>query len=116
MTHPHETAIRANVIDYIVGDTSLDEFKDWIVGLSWELDEGDDPVLTDLAYGVLLTLSENNDEARIKDSLRSLASSIRVREGSSLVSVSGSSSVAFTDSLLLEPGRPAGRSLSMAPV
>ncbi len=113
MTHPLETEIRAQVIDYIVDGITLDEFKDWIVGETWELNEDDDPALTDLAYGVLLTLSEiGEDDQLLKRSLRRVVTDIRVSFGEPITTVSGSNTVAVTSGLTVSPETLAGRSPS----
>ncbi len=91
MTHPLEIEVRAHVIDYLVGDLTLDDLKDWLVGETWGITETDDSAGSALAFGAMLALAEAGDsEQAIKESIRPLVTDVKHVDAELSWSVSGS--------------------------
>jgi hypothetical protein len=76
MRSPLESAIRDQLAHYVTGQASLDEFKDWLLGATWTVDERAEPVAMDLTYDIQLSLAEHSSEgfseAELRDRLRPL--------------------------------------------
>lgn len=84
MRSPLESAIRDRLTHYLAGQASLDEFKDWLLGATWNVDDRDEPVAMDLTYDIQLLLAEYSSEgfpeADLRHQLRPL---LKVPVGSS---------------------------------
>lgn len=57
---PIESAIVANLARYLADEVSLDDFKDWVVGATWDIEATDDPRAIDLTYEIKLLLAEQS--------------------------------------------------------
>ena len=70
-------AIREHLADYVDGEASLLDFKDWLVGATWDVDESGEPEAIDLTYEIKLLLAEQSSEGwpetELRDLLRPLA-------------------------------------------
>jgi hypothetical protein len=55
---PLESAIRNHLAAYLAGELSLDQFTDWFVGASWNIDKSESPSAYELAAGIELALAE----------------------------------------------------------
>ena len=55
---PLETTIRRHLTRYLAGDTSLDAFIDWFVGVAWTIEESGGPEARELTYAIELALAE----------------------------------------------------------
>ena len=53
-----EKAIHDHLESYFSGEMSLDEFKDWFVGATWNIEGRAAPEAIELAYAVELALAE----------------------------------------------------------
>jgi hypothetical protein len=55
----------------------LDEFKDWLIGATWDIDAGGDPSAIALTYGIKLALAEHSSGYVAEDELRRELASLR---------------------------------------
>ena len=66
--------IREKLLAYLAREISLDTFEDWFFSETWDIDQLDDFLLTNLVYGIKLRLAEfsNGDwtEAELQHLLR----------------------------------------------
>ena len=60
MEHSLELAIQDRLRNYLNGDTSLDEFKTWLVGATWNSESGMEPTAARLASHIILVLAEHS--------------------------------------------------------
>ncbi len=71
-----ETAIVANLARYLAGEESLDGFKDWLVGETWDVEATNDPRAIDVTYEIKLLLAEQSggflSEAELRRDLQPL--------------------------------------------
>lgn len=67
-----ELAIRERLAAYLDGEMSLDDFKDWLVGATWDVEQSGEPAAIDLAYDVKLLLAEHSSEGFPETELRTL--------------------------------------------
>lgn len=71
--------IREQLARYLVGEISLDEFRQWFVPAAWELEASDDVVANELSNQIFLSLAEysNGDwtEAELNQLFRHLVAS-----------------------------------------
>ena len=58
MQSPLEPAIRERLADYLAGRLSLGEFKEWLVGATWEIPRGREADAMRLANAVKLAMDE----------------------------------------------------------
>lgn len=74
MQSPLERAMRERLAAYLADETPLDEFKDWLVGATWDVDEVGDPASVDLTYAIKSALAEQSSgivsEAAMRAELR----------------------------------------------
>ena len=74
MTSPLALSLHERLADYLAGDSSLDEFKDWLVGATWSIDEAADPAGMQLADEVKLALADESGgfltEAELREELK----------------------------------------------
>ena len=70
MNTPLELAVRERLVDYLTDETTLDEFKDWLVGATWDVDDLGDPGMMDLVYSIKLLLAEHSSGHRSDEDLR----------------------------------------------
>jgi hypothetical protein len=82
MTTSLEQTILRHLAAYVAGTTSLDEFEDWLIGVTWNIEQANDPAATDLAYDIELFLAEqsteNFSEAELREMLRPLVETAAV--------------------------------------
>ena len=55
-----EQDLREHLAEYLAERTTLDEFKDWLVGATWDIDETGDETVTELVYEIKLALAEES--------------------------------------------------------
>lgn len=71
-----ETAIVAKLARYLAGEESLDGFKDWLVGATWDVEATHDPRAIDVTYEIKLLLAEQSggdlSEAELRRELQPL--------------------------------------------
>lgn len=65
-----ELDLRDRLGRYLDGRASLDEFKDWLIGATWDIDVGDDPAAVALTYEIKLALAEHSSGYMAEDELR----------------------------------------------
>jgi hypothetical protein len=69
--------LRQHLTEYLDGDASLDDFKDWLVGATWDIDETGDAAAIELTYDIKLALAEHSgghiSENELRTELRPLA-------------------------------------------
>jgi hypothetical protein len=58
-----EPQIRKNLWNYLLGKSSLDEFKEWFIPASWDVEKSDDEKLIELVSQIKLRLAEYSSEA-----------------------------------------------------
>jgi hypothetical protein len=68
--------IRRKLADYLAGQMSLAEFKDWFVGATWDVDSSGDPDAINLTYEVWHVLSEFDVDQNVNDLHRALEAMI----------------------------------------
>lgn len=68
---PLESTIRRYLVDYLAGDTSLDAFVEWLVGIAWTIEETGDPAAQELVYSIQLALAEASSGLLTAKELRS---------------------------------------------
>jgi hypothetical protein len=61
MPSPFSREIRGHLAGYLTGQSSLDEFMDWLVGETWDIEERHDAEAEDLTYEIKLALAEPSD-------------------------------------------------------
>ena len=115
-----ESEIRNQLVRFLAGEISLDEFEDWFVQKSWDAHGGSDPSTQRLASAVELRLAEHSSghlsEVDLQDELRPFVSQYSVSVSLTahpitLVSTGASNSFTFRVAQL---GQPFGIGLSMA--
>ena len=76
MTGSLTTSMRDQVVALLADQTSLLEFKDWLVGATWDIEQHADPEAIDLAYSSKLALPEltrgDIGEAAFRERMRAL--------------------------------------------
>lgn len=76
MRSPLEQAILDHLDRYLCGEWSLDEFDEWFVPATLDIDHSNDEAATDLTYEIILRFAEydrgHRTEAELKDILRPL--------------------------------------------
>jgi hypothetical protein len=65
-----EHAIRERLAEYLEGERQLDEFKDWLVGATWDVEQSKEPAAIDLTYEIKLLLAEHSGGYLTEDELR----------------------------------------------
>ena len=56
-----DNEIREKLANYLVGKISLEEFEDWFVSASWNVDRSKNQVAINMVYEIELWLSEYYD-------------------------------------------------------
>jgi len=72
MSHPLNYDIRERLGEYLAHEISLEEFEDWFIPETWDIDQTDDLDLLNLVYGIKLRLAEFSNNDCTEDKLRSL--------------------------------------------
>jgi len=71
-----ETALREQVANYLLGESSLDSFDEWFTGATWNIHQEPDPAAQRLAYAIELRLSEHSSghitDAQLDEELMAL--------------------------------------------
>jgi hypothetical protein len=67
-----DNEIRAKLTKYLVGEISLEEFEDWFVSASWNVNQSKNQVAINMVYEIELWLSEYSDNFRSEDALKGL--------------------------------------------
>lgn len=61
--------IRARVLAYLAGDTTLRDFEDWLTEETWDV-HSHDPEAADVAYAVKRLIAEHTSGYRTEDDLK----------------------------------------------
>lgn len=76
MRSPLEQAILDHLNRYLTGQWSLQDFDEWFVPATWDIDRSNDQAAIDLTYETILRFAEydrrHRTEAELKDILRPL--------------------------------------------
>lgn len=64
--------IRDHLAGYLSGETSIDEFKDWLIPATWDIGERHDAAAEDLTYEIKLRLAEHSSGYIMEDDARRL--------------------------------------------
>ena len=67
-----DNEIREKLANYLVGEISLEEFEDWFVSPSWNVDQSKNQAAINMVYEIELWLSEYFDNFRSEDELKAL--------------------------------------------
>jgi hypothetical protein len=67
-----DNEIREKLANYLVGKISLEEFEDWFVSASWNVDQSKNQLAINMVYEIELWLSEYSDDFRSEDELKEL--------------------------------------------
>jgi len=67
-----DRAIHDHLAAYLAGETSLDEFKDWLVGATWEIAPNDESTTAKLAIRIKHRLAEHSGGYVSDDELKQL--------------------------------------------
>lgn len=70
MSSPLVQDIQGRLARYLAGDSSLDEFKDWLVGETWEVEQRADAEAEKLTYRIKHRLAEQSGGHITEDALR----------------------------------------------
>ena len=70
MSSPLVRTIQARLADYLAGECSLDEFKDWLVGETWDIELRADAEAERLTYRIKHRLAEQSGGHITEDDLR----------------------------------------------
>lgn len=70
MTTQIDIEIHNALVDYLAGDTTLDRFRDWFDGATWNIDESADPGAQALAGEIDLRIAEYLNGHRNESELR----------------------------------------------
>ena len=65
-----ETTIRRHLVRYLAGQMSLDDFTDWFVGATWNIEKKEDAETKQLVYSIELALAEASSGLLSLDELR----------------------------------------------
>jgi hypothetical protein len=65
-----ETTIRRHLVRYLAGQMSLDDFTDWFVGATWNIQNRGDVGTKQLVYSIELALAEASSGLLTVDELR----------------------------------------------
>ncbi|MGH2557645.1 MAG: hypothetical protein ACRDJH_01165 [Thermomicrobiales bacterium] len=65
-----ERAIRERLAEYLDGERQLDDFKDWLVGATWNVEQSKEPAAVDLTYEIKLLLAEHSGGYLTENELR----------------------------------------------
>jgi hypothetical protein len=65
-----ETTIRRHLVRYLAGQMSLDDFTDWLVGATWNIEKRGDAETKQLVYSIELALAEASSGLLTLDELR----------------------------------------------
>ena len=64
--------IRVKLASYLSGKISLEEFEDWFVSASWNVDKSENQVAINMVYEIELWISEYSDGFLDEDELKML--------------------------------------------
>lgn len=71
--HPSlDNEIRDKLASYLLGWISLQEFEDWFVSASWNVNQSKSQAAINMVYEIELWLSEYSDGFRSEDELKNL--------------------------------------------
>lgn len=52
--------IGGRLLDYLSGAATLDQFKDWLISVTWDMPEGADKAASALSYEIQLALGDQS--------------------------------------------------------
>src|SRR5262245_21738973 len=91
---PMESEIRDRIVRYLAGELSLGDLEEWTLATTWDKDDAAEPAAADLAYSMLLLLSEHDrgdrDERSVHLKLWNLATTAQFGEFVPAVTASAS--------------------------
>ena len=70
--------IREKLAEYLVNQISLDQFQQWIVPATWDIEESNNSLASDLAHEIQLRLAEFSENHWTEGELRRLFSPLVV--------------------------------------
>ena len=107
--------IRNQIASYLLSEIDLDQFEDWFVQNTWNVQKWGDPYLQDLVFAVESELSEysgsNLSEASLRNRLMPMVQIYQVIYGDTPIVTSTSTAISQTAPVDL--GQPFGIGLSM---
>ena len=68
--------IRDHLLDYVSGAATLDQFKDWLISVTWDMPEDADTAARELSYEIQLALGDQSSgfttESEMREALADL--------------------------------------------
>lgn len=109
MADPLASSIHEQIIAFLVGDLSLPEFQDWLVGATWDVEQRS-PQSVDLTYEIKLALAEHSRgdisahalRERLSDLAETVTKIAHMGTSTGPILVFGTSS----ESIIVESGSP----------
>ena len=105
--------IRNQIASYLSNEIDLDQFEDWFVQNTWNVQKWGDPYLQDLVFAVESELSEysgsNLSEASLRNRLMPMVQMYRVIYGNTPIVTSTATAISQTP---VDLGQPFGIGLS----
>jgi hypothetical protein len=65
-----ERALRTHLQDYLSGTIDLDQFKSWLIAVTWPVDPEVEPMAMSLAYEIQMALADYSSEDATESELR----------------------------------------------
>ena len=62
--------IRDRLLDYLSGAATLDQFKDWLISVTWEMSEDADKAARELSYEIQLALGDQSSGLTTESEMR----------------------------------------------
>ena len=62
--------IRDRLLDYLSGAATLDQFKDWLISVTWDMPEDADTAARELSYEIQLALGDQSSALTAEDEMR----------------------------------------------
>jgi hypothetical protein len=76
MSPSFEREILAHLQDYLKGRIELDQFKDWLVSATWQVEPEMDPTAMSLAYEVQMACADYSSDLSTESELRETLSAL----------------------------------------
>ncbi len=68
--------VRERLLDYLSGTTTVDQFKDWLISVTWNRQDGVDSAAMELSYEVHLAMADQSSGLTTEDELREALSEL----------------------------------------
>lgn len=62
--------MRDRLLDYLSGAATLDQFKDWLISVTWDMPEDADKAARELSYEIQLALGDHSSGLTIESEMR----------------------------------------------